>query len=90
MANMAMSAPRATPGAASDDAAFPAAATLATDVPWETVSLPVSSTAPGRNCSVTVFPANAGWSRSMPVSRNPMVTPAPGSTPAPFNTSMLA
>ena len=36
MANMAMSAPRATPGAASDVEAFPAAATLATDVPRET------------------------------------------------------
>ena len=90
MANMAMSAPRATPNEAPDDAAFRAAATLATAVPCEIGSLPVSSAAPGRSRSVTVLPANAGWSRSMPVSMNPMVTPAPGSTPAPCNTSMLA
>ena len=78
MANMAMSAPQATPLAeeARDPDRRPAAR-LATAVPWENSS-PVSSVAPSRNSSVTILPANCGWSLSMPVSMNPMVTPAPG------------
>ena len=35
--------------------------------------------------SVSVFPANAGWSVSMPVSMKPMVTPAPGAAFSPLS-----
>ena len=60
---MAISAPHATPWETDGCARRAPAAMLATAVPWEKPSAPVSSTASGVNSSVTVFPANIGWSR---------------------------
>ena len=92
---MAMSAPQATPWGARGFARRAPAAMPATAVPWEKSSTPVSSTASGVNSSVTVIPAaifsaNAGWSRSIPVSMKPMVTPAPGSASSPLSRLRLA
>ena len=87
---MAISAPQATPWEADGCARRAPAAMLATAVPWEKPSAPVSSTASGVNSSVTVFPANIGWSGSMPVSMKPMVTPAPGSASSPLSRLRLA
>ena len=60
MANMAMSAPQATPCAESSCRLRIAAATLATAVPWEKRS-PLSSAAGRISTSVIVLPAKSGW-----------------------------
>ena len=83
MANMAMSAPHATPCAENSCRDRMAAATLATAVPWEN-RWPVSFCAPSRRYSVIVLPSKSGWSWSMPLSMKPMVTPAPGATSSPM------
>ena len=84
MANMAMSAPHATPCADLSSDVRIAAATPATAVPWEKRS-PVSSVAEPINTSVTVLPAKSGWPWSIPESMNPMVTPAPGAAAVPLS-----
>ena len=84
MANMAMSAPHATPCADLSFSVRIAAATLATAVPWEKTS-PVSFVALPISTSVIVLPAKSGWPWSMPESMKPMVTPAPGATAAPLS-----
>ena len=93
MANIAMSAPHATPRAASTSAVNAslglATITPATAVPWER-SEPSSSFASGKKCSVTVLPANTGCPASIPVSIAPSVMPLPGSVPAPCASSICA
>ena len=93
IANIATSAPQATPRAAVtasvNVALGRATITLATAVPWDLWS-PVSSVAPPRNSSLTVLPANAGCPVSMPVSMTPTVMPLPGAVPLPCSSSSCA
>ncbi len=89
MANIATSAPHATPDASCNRPTI----TPATAVPWVLLA-PVSSVVPLRNTPVKVFvqaaapPQNAGWPRLIPLSTTPTVWLAPGATSRPVLCAM--